>query len=80
MSHVPHLVLLPPGILGRRSVLLIGDVGIGDIADALASAQTTAPPASAQGASKLDAMPKALQKIDVKQGAGAEAVNGKAGQ
>ena len=41
------------------------------------SAQTTAPPASAQGASKLDAMPKDLQKIDVKQGNGAEALSGK---
>jgi FKBP-type peptidyl-prolyl cis-trans isomerase FkpA len=42
-----------------------------------AFAQTTVPPASTQGASKLDAMPKELQKIDVKQGTGAEAVPGK---
>jgi FKBP-type peptidyl-prolyl cis-trans isomerase len=41
------------------------------------SAQTTTPPASAQGASKLDAMPTDLQKIDVKQGSGAEATAGK---
>ena len=41
------------------------------------NAQNTAPPASAQGASKLDAMPKELQKIDVKQGGGTEATAGK---
>jgi len=40
-------------------------------------AQTGVPPASTQGASKLDAMPKELQKIDVKQGTGADAVAGK---
>jgi FKBP-type peptidyl-prolyl cis-trans isomerase FkpA len=42
-----------------------------------AKAQSTATPSTTQGASKLDAMPKELQKIDVKQGTGAEAVNGK---
>jgi FKBP-type peptidyl-prolyl cis-trans isomerase FkpA len=42
-----------------------------------AIAQTAVPPASTQGASKLDAMPKELQKIDVKQGTGVEAVPGK---
>ena len=41
------------------------------------NAQTTAPPASTQGASKLDAMPMELQKIDVKQGNGVEATVGK---
>jgi FKBP-type peptidyl-prolyl cis-trans isomerase len=41
------------------------------------NAQTTPPPASAQGASKLDATSKELQKIDVKQGTGAEAAPGK---
>ena len=40
-------------------------------------AQTPAPTPSAQGSSKLDATPKELQKIDVKQGTGAEAVSGK---
>jgi FKBP-type peptidyl-prolyl cis-trans isomerase FkpA len=40
-------------------------------------AQTGAPPASTQGASKLDAMPTELQKIDVKQGTGVEATPGK---
>jgi FKBP-type peptidyl-prolyl cis-trans isomerase len=42
-----------------------------------ALAQTGVPPASTQGASKLDATPTELQKIDVKQGTGAEAVPGK---
>jgi len=42
-----------------------------------AVAQTGVPPASTQGASKLDAMPTELQKIDVKQGTGADAVAGK---
>ena len=40
-------------------------------------AQTTPPPASAQGASKLDATPKELQKNDAKQGTGPEATPGK---
>jgi len=40
-------------------------------------AQSTAPTTPAQGVSKLDAMPKDLQKIDVKQGTGAEATAGK---
>jgi len=41
------------------------------------NAQTTASPPSTQGASKLDAMPTELQKIDVKQGTGTEATAGK---
>ena len=41
------------------------------------NAQTTASPPSAQGASKLDAMPTELQTIDVKQGTGIEATTGK---
>jgi FKBP-type peptidyl-prolyl cis-trans isomerase FkpA len=40
-------------------------------------AQTPAPTSPAQGSSKLDAMPKDLQKIDTKQGTGAEALSGK---
>ena len=40
-------------------------------------AQTPAPTSPAQGLSKLDAMPKDLQKIDTKQGSGAEAISGK---
>ena len=40
-------------------------------------AQTPGNTPATQGSSKLDAMPKELQKIDTKQGAGAEAVSGK---
>jgi FKBP-type peptidyl-prolyl cis-trans isomerase FkpA len=42
-----------------------------------AAAQTTPVPSSTQGISKLNAMPNELQKIDVKQGVGKEAVSGK---
>jgi FKBP-type peptidyl-prolyl cis-trans isomerase FkpA len=42
-----------------------------------AIAQTGVPPDTTQGASKLDATPKELQRIDVKQGTGADAVTGK---
>jgi FKBP-type peptidyl-prolyl cis-trans isomerase FkpA len=42
-----------------------------------AFAQSTAPQSSPPGVSKLDATSKELQKIDVKQGSGAEAVKGK---
>jgi FKBP-type peptidyl-prolyl cis-trans isomerase FkpA len=42
-----------------------------------AHAQYTTQTAPAQGVSKLDAMPKELQKIDVKQGSGTEATAGK---
>jgi len=42
-----------------------------------AGAQSPAAPTATQGGSKLNAMPTTLQKIDVKQGAGAEAVTGK---
>jgi FKBP-type peptidyl-prolyl cis-trans isomerase len=42
-----------------------------------ANAQSTGASPTNQGASKLDAMPKELQKTDVKQGTGAEATNGK---
>lgn len=40
-------------------------------------AQTPAASPAVQGGSKLNAMPVTLQKIDVKQGAGAEAVSGR---
>ena len=42
-----------------------------------AAAQTPAAPTATQGDSKLNAMPTTLQKVDVKQGGGAEAVTGK---
>ena len=40
-------------------------------------AQTPAPAPTIQEGSKLNAMPKDLQKIDAKQGTGAEAISGK---
>jgi FKBP-type peptidyl-prolyl cis-trans isomerase FkpA len=42
-----------------------------------AMAQSPGTSSTNQGQSKLDAMPKDLQKIDTKQGTGAEAVSGK---
>jgi FKBP-type peptidyl-prolyl cis-trans isomerase FkpA len=42
-----------------------------------AAAQSPGTSPTNQGSSKLDAMPKDLQKIDTKQGTGAEAVSGK---
>ena len=43
---------------------------------ATVAAQSTPTPNTSQGTSKLDATPKDLQKIDVKQGSGKEAVTG----
>lgn len=59
------------GLLPLLGVLLV--VYAGQIAQAQ---RPTAP--STQGVSKLDATPSELQKIDVKQGNGDEAVSGKA--
>ncbi|MEO9135458.1 MAG: FKBP-type peptidyl-prolyl cis-trans isomerase [Casimicrobiaceae bacterium] len=42
-----------------------------------ATTSSGAPTSTVQGLSKLDATPNDLQKIDVKQGAGAEAISGK---
>jgi len=47
------------------------------VASLAANAQTTPNPTTSQGISKLDATPKELKKIDVKQGSGKEAVSGK---
>ena len=55
------------GIVAVLSMIAFGVMNLPD-----ANAQYTA-----QGASKLDATPKELQKIDVKQGTGAEATAGK---
>jgi FKBP-type peptidyl-prolyl cis-trans isomerase FkpA len=41
------------------------------------TAQSPSAPTANQGQSKLNAMPKELQKIDTKQGTGAEAVSGR---
>jgi FKBP-type peptidyl-prolyl cis-trans isomerase len=79
MSHVPApLTFGRPAFSGGATIFaVLATLALGISGTPLANAQTTAPPASAQGASKLDATPKVLQKIDVKQGAGAEATNGK---
>jgi FKBP-type peptidyl-prolyl cis-trans isomerase FkpA len=78
-SHVPVPAIYPRRPLTAQqpifAVLLASLVLLSNLP--YANAQTTAPSAPAQGASKLDAMPKELQKIDVKQGTGAEAISGK---
>jgi FKBP-type peptidyl-prolyl cis-trans isomerase FkpA len=56
-------------LFGAALVLFIGA--------GFARAQTGAPAPGQTGDSKLSAMPSALQKIDVKQGTGAEATTGK---
>jgi hypothetical protein len=52
-------------------------VGLLLTTSAPAVAQSPGTTSTNQGQSKLDAMPKDLQKIDTKQGNGAEAVSGK---
>lgn len=67
-----------PALVRSASVFAVsGLVVLGVSTMPPANAQNTAPPAYAQGASKLDAIPKELQKLDVKQGTGAEATVGK---
>ena len=60
-----------------RSIAVVTAVAGALFAANFAGAQTPAAPTATQGGSKLSAMPTTLQKIDVKQGAGAEAVTGK---
>ena len=77
--HVPVSFISALPAFGRSAgvfAVLVAFVGAGGMIPP-ATAQTTSPPASTQGASKLDAMPNELQKIDVKQGTGAEATAGK---
>ena len=78
-NHVPlHGINLRTPSVGSTSVFAVmAMIALGVSTMPPANAQTTPPPASAQGASKLDAMPKELQKLDVKQGSGAEATAGK---
>ena len=78
-THVPApLTFGRPAFSGSATIVaVLATLALGISGTPLANAQTTTPPASAQGESKLDATPKVLQKIDVKQGAGAEATNGK---
>ena len=66
----------------RVSLRVLGAVvaalGAGAIlAASSAAAQAPAPSTDSIGGSKLSAMPSTLQKIDVKQGTGAEAVSGR---
>ncbi len=56
---------------------LLAAWSLGIAAAASAIAQTASTPNVTQGASKLDAMPIELKKIDVKQGSGTEATSGK---
>ena len=74
---VPAVKLRPSLLRSARifAVLTMSVVGLSSLPTAYA--QYNAPPATTQGASKLDAMPKELQKIDVQQGTGAEATSGK---
>ncbi len=60
-----------------RAAVLVAAVAAACVAVNASLAQTPAAPDTTQGGSKLNAMPKELQKVDVKQGAGAEAVSGK---
>ena len=75
--HVSAISQLAAFSRGARMVAAWATVAAGVTIALPAIAQTGVPPASPQGASKLDATPKELQKIDVKQGTGAEAVPGK---
>ena len=75
--HVSAISQLAAFSRGARMVAAWATVAAGVTIALPAIAQTGVPPASPQGVSKLDAMPKDLQKIDVKQGSGAEAVAGK---
>jgi FKBP-type peptidyl-prolyl cis-trans isomerase FkpA len=70
---MPHL---PPFLAARRCVVLGVALPLVFAAGA-AMAQAAAPSPNQPGGSKLSAMPTELQKIDVKQGAGAEATAGK---
>ena len=74
---LPGKSVLPASVWSAAFPAVLAMFALGVALIPPVSAQTTAPPASAQGASKLDAMPKELQKIDVKQGTGSEATVGK---
>src|SRR4030095_1844505 len=78
-SHVPApRTFSRPALLRGVSIFAaLTLLALGVLATHPAKAQTATPPPSSQGVSKLDATPKELQKIDVKQGSGAEAVPGK---
>jgi FKBP-type peptidyl-prolyl cis-trans isomerase FkpA len=74
---LPGICVLPAFARSASVFAVLATFSLGGAMIPPAAAQYTAPPASAQGASKLDAMPKELQKLDVKQGSGVEATAGK---
>ena len=78
-THValPGIKALPAFVRGASIFAVLATLAVGESTIPPANAQSAAPSTSAQGVSKLDAMPKELQKIDVKQGTGAEAIAGK---
>ena len=73
MPHSP----LARALLRARSAMVAALTTGALLAASSAVAQAPAPSTDPKGGSKLSAMPDALQKIDVKQGTGAEAVSGK---
>jgi FKBP-type peptidyl-prolyl cis-trans isomerase len=75
MQQSPRFRLAPFPV--ARNVAVFAAALGAFIAVNFAGAQTPAAPTATQGGSKLNAMPTTLKKIDVKQGAGAEAVAGK---
>jgi FKBP-type peptidyl-prolyl cis-trans isomerase FkpA len=74
--HLPQFSM-PPSRAGRASLFTAMAVAFFALTVPVATAQTPASAPATSGVSKLDATPKELKKIDVKQGVGAEAVNGK---
>jgi FKBP-type peptidyl-prolyl cis-trans isomerase len=70
MSALPHVSAALRHVLSGVALVVLSNAGF-------AHAQTAAPATSQSGESKLSAMPSTLQKIDVKQGTGAEATSGK---
>ena len=74
---MPSTLDLPGTVRSARAAILVAAVAAACAGANATLAQTPAAPANTEGGSKLNAMPKELQKVDVKQGAGAEAVSGK---
>jgi len=74
---MPSTFDLPGTVRFARAAILVAAVAAACAGANATLAQTPAAPTTQEGGSKLNAMPKELQKVDVKQGAGAEAVSGK---
>jgi FKBP-type peptidyl-prolyl cis-trans isomerase FkpA len=66
-----------PTFLRSARISAILALGLLTLVTPPAHAQSSTPATTTQGVSKLDAIPQDLQKIDVKQGTGAEALAGK---